>query len=74
LGKILLLVLAIWLLLTILKGYRRNVDSGQPAAKVDDMVQCEQCGVHVPADEGVQKNGKHYCSDICRNSHHPSGQ
>lgn len=60
-GKILLLALAVWLLLTVLKGYRRSLDATPPSAKADDMVRCERCGVHVPVSESVLKDGKRYC-------------
>lgn len=67
-GKILLLALGVWLLLTILKGYRRSLDAAPPADKTDDMVRCEHCGVYVPKGESILKNDKYYCCEAHANS------
>ncbi len=62
LGKILLLVLAIWLVLVLLKQYRRGVDSPRESAPPNqDMVRCPVCEVHLPKAESLEKNGRHYC-------------
>jgi uncharacterized protein len=63
LGKILLLALAIWLLLTILKNYRRNLDAPPPAARGGNMVRCERCAIYVPESESILKDGKRYCCE-----------
>ncbi len=62
LGKILLLGLALWLVLTLLKQYRRSVDAPrEDAPPSEDMVRCAVCGVHLPKAECIEKNGRHYC-------------
>lgn len=62
LGKILLLGLALWLILTLLKQYRRGIDAPKPAQpESQDMVQCTTCGVHLPKAESIEQNGKYYC-------------
>jgi len=71
LAKILLLAIAIWLLLKVLKGYRRSIGAEPPVAKTSDMVRCERCGVHVPVSESFLKDGKHYC---CEAHSAPAGQ
>jgi ribosomal protein S26 len=27
------------------------------------MIACDRCGLHVPEDEAIHRNGKHYCSE-----------
>jgi uncharacterized protein len=39
------------------------------AASSEPMVQCAQCGVHLPRGEAIGWNGLHYC----RRSHLPDG-
>ena len=61
--KILLLAIAVWLLLTILRNYRRSLDAEPPTTKNGNMVRCERCGIFVPENESLVINGKHYCCD-----------
>jgi len=63
LGKILLLALVVWLLLTILRNYRRSLDAAPPATKEGNMVRCEQCNIYVPESESILKDGKRYCCE-----------
>ena len=61
-GKILLLAIAVWLLLSVLKRYRNSLETPtkqSPAA--EDMVQCASCGLHLPKTDSIQKNGHYYC-------------
>lgn len=69
LGKILLLAIAVWLLLVLLKQYRRSLDnSPPPQEEAQNMVRCHACGVHLPKSESIQKNGEHYCCEDHSNS------
>lgn len=62
LGKILLLGLALWLILALLKQYRRSLDQPTPPQPdSQDMVRCAVCGVHLPKAESIEQNGEHYC-------------
>lgn len=64
-AKLILIAVAVWLLITIIKRYQAsiNASSQAPLAKAQDMVQCEHCGVHMPQAECVTKAGKFYCSE-----------
>ncbi|MCB5188361.1 hypothetical protein LG200_10155 [Methylobacillus caricis] len=71
-AKILLLAIAFWLLLTILKRYRSNMDkpSGKPAADAEDMVQCAYCHVHLPRSESISSgHNQQYCCEAHRKQH-----
>lgn len=61
--KLLLLAVAFWLLLTIVKRYRNSLDKPrQPPVLPEDMVQCATCGMHLPKNESVVVGQHTYCS------------
>lgn len=64
LGKLLLPALAIWMVLLLLKRYRRGAQPPHtpPRVKSQDMVSCKVCGVHLPESESILKQGVYYCS------------
>lgn len=69
--RIILLVLAVWLIYVLLRQYRRSMDApdrGAARDKPQDMVCCAACGVHLPKSESVEKDGAYYCSEEHRNS------
>ena len=64
-SKIVLLILGLLLVYWMLKGYRRRIDRDEPRnpeGKAEDMVQCAECGVHLPLAESVTAEGRRYCS------------
>ena len=63
LGKLLLLAIAVWLVLTLLRQYRRSMDapSAKPRQQAQDMVACAACGVHIPKSESIFRQGAYYC-------------
>ena len=69
LGKILLLGLACWLVLSMLKQYRRSLDRPTPPED-QDMVRCAVCAVHLPKVESIQQDGAYFCCT----EHSRSGQ
>ncbi|CAG0985150.1 hypothetical protein MTYP_01973 [Methylophilaceae bacterium] len=65
-AKIILIAIAIWLILTVLKRYRKNIDthpdtgnSRTPAS--ESMVQCSHCGLHLPESDGIRSGTQFYC-------------
>jgi uncharacterized protein len=65
--KLIIIALAIWLVITILKRYRKGLDEADNMASRDSasgeaMVQCAYCGVHLPKSESLQSNGQFFCS------------
>jgi len=70
--KILFLVLAVWIVISILKSYSRNVDSTvKKTAKPEDMVKCAQCDVHLPKSDSVVVQDKYFCSEAHSKLHNP---
>ncbi len=61
--KILLLGIAIWLVLSLLKQYRRSVDAPPKTASEETMVRCAACAVHLPKSESLEQDGQYYCCE-----------
>ncbi|GBG13561.1 uncharacterized protein NMK_1112 [Novimethylophilus kurashikiensis] len=61
--KVLLLLLAIWILIAILKRQSRPTGPSSPPVKHGNMVQCEVCSVHLPDTEAISAGGRHYCCE-----------
>lgn len=57
--KFLLLLLAVWIVLTILRQRRPPPTE----TKNGTMVRCAVCGVHLPESEAISSGGRHYCSE-----------
>jgi uncharacterized protein len=60
-AKLLLLVVGVWLVLTILKRYQKNMSDQQKPKVSEDMVKCAHCGVHLPKSESIFINQRYYC-------------
>lgn len=62
--RLLLLALAVWLIVLLLKAYRRSLRA--PPSSVlqeEDMVRCARCGVYLPRSASILKHGTHYCCE-----------
>jgi uncharacterized protein len=44
---------------------KQSQKKAKKEVQVDDMVECETCGVYVALDESILSNGHYYCSDEC---------
>jgi uncharacterized protein len=63
-GKLILLVLGVWLVVVLLRQYRRGIDATPKARPApEDMVRCAVCGVHLPKTESILKKGAYYCGE-----------
>jgi uncharacterized protein len=60
--KLVLLVVGIWLIYVIFRGYGKSLQKPQPEVAEEDMVRCAHCGVHQPKSESILSEGKFYCS------------
>jgi uncharacterized protein len=79
--KIILVAIAIWLVISVLKGYRKNLQASATekpadnnAIKSESMVQCAHCGVHLPTSDSFLVNGQYYCCEAhinATNAHSP---
>jgi uncharacterized protein len=81
--KIILLAIAIWLVISVLKSYRKNLEASSGAAPKpvdksesasESMVQCAHCGVHLPTSDSFLVDDKYYCCEAhirAANTHSP---
>jgi uncharacterized protein len=67
-SKVLILILVAFAAYLLWRGLRRTRDSGArpPAAEGERMVDCSQCGVHLPLSEAIEAQGRYFCSDAHR--------
>lgn len=70
--KFLLLLIAVFALLWMLRGSWRRARRPPPAAKraetdvPQQMLRCAQCGLHLPRDEALPGRGGVFCGDAHR--------
>lgn len=64
-SRLLFLAAIVAVIYWVLKSYRGHSAGGSDRG-AEDMVRCARCGVHFPKSEGVQADGKYYCSDAHR--------
>lgn len=63
--KFILIIVAIWLVYTIVIKNKR-VGSAKEAQPLENMVRCETCGVHLPEQESIRDDGRFFCSEAHR--------
>lgn len=49
------------LILALLQKLQPPTPRQRPRPHSDSMVRCELCGLHVPQDEALVRNGRYYC-------------
>ncbi len=64
-GKILLLGVIVWCVLTIVKRYQKSLSypPQDQQTETEDMVRCARCGVHIPKKESLSINQQYYCCE-----------
>lgn len=63
-GKLLILVVVGLVAYFLLRGFRRGGGAQRkPPTDGERMVDCSQCGVHLPVSEAVEAKGRYFCSD-----------
>lgn len=78
-SRLLFLTVVIVIVYWLLKSYRKQLPGEDKPKKTgccdgahgyaEDMVLCVHCGVHLPKGEGIQADGKFYCSEEHRRIH-----
>jgi uncharacterized protein len=56
------LLLKSWQRRNILNNQRRDEPKSGQIKKKQNIVSCQQCGLHVPEQEAIQHGGKFFCS------------
>jgi uncharacterized protein len=63
--KILLLIAIVFVILALLRAYKRSLTQPHASADpqpVENMVKCAHCGVNLPRSEAIYSAGELYCS------------
>jgi uncharacterized protein len=66
-SKLLILILVavtayvVWRAIRRANGARRA--DRPPAGRAERMIDCSQCGLHLPISEAVEAQGRYFCSD-----------
>ena len=68
-AKLVLLLLAGFVIFSILKRYRNNIDSAPPKEINEDMIRCDHCQIYLPRSESITSHDKFFCSDAHRREH-----
>lgn len=66
-SRLLLLFAIAGLVYLLLRSYRKSLPE-QDRTVVDDMVQCAQCGVHLPKGDSISAEGKYFCNPAHRDA------
>jgi uncharacterized protein len=65
-GRILLLIVALFILIWLVRGLlltRKRREPPPPGPAQAELVTCAHCGVHLPRAESRSAGGLHYCSE-----------
>jgi uncharacterized protein len=63
-GKLLILVVVALAAYLLWRGFRRDAEPPrETSVDGERMVDCSQCGVHLPVSEAVEAKGRYFCSD-----------
>lgn len=62
--RVAIIILIAYLAYRLVKGWLIKLEKPtmNKKEKIDTMVRCQYCEVHVPQNEAVEKNGHWYCS------------
>ncbi len=62
--RVIVLVAIVWLVYRMIKQWRAQTHSikKNPADKIETIVKCSQCGVHIPENEAVIHDSHTFCS------------
>ena len=62
-GKILLLIVVVWVVFLLIKRYQRSLKAAdRPPKPVEDMVKCAHCLVNLPRGEAIYTQGDFFCT------------
>ena len=66
-GRVLLLLIIVFLLWLLFRGFFRaqtkTKDVAAAPARAEDMVACANCGVNLPRSEAREEGGRFFCQD-----------
>lgn len=62
--RLLILLAIAWLAYRLFRGWQRTLQQpkAKPHKRVETVVRCHICQLHIPETEALEKNGRYYCS------------
>lgn len=71
--RLVLVVLAVWIVIVLIRNARRSkqVNDRRPSEKVENMVSCAHCGVHLPEKDAIRDGERFFCCKEHRNDFQP---
>ncbi len=69
--RLIIILLVGWLLFRLVRNWlNRSPEIEKPAdEKIDTMVRCAECGVHLPRQNAIEKDGQFFCCEEHKNNH-----
>ena len=66
--RVIILVAIIWLVYRLIKQWRAQTHSlkKNKQEKIETVVKCDQCGIHIPENEAIADNTGTFCSKAHR--------
>ena len=61
-AKLIILFIIIWFGVRIYLAIQAKKTIHTSSQRVQDMVSCETCGVHIPVDEAIKFGNEYFCS------------
>ena len=60
--KLIILFIIIWFGVRIYLALQEKNTNNTSVKKVQDMVSCETCGIHIPVNEAIKVGNQYFCS------------
>lgn len=69
--RLVIIFLVGWLIFRLVRNWlNRSPTIEKPTdEKIDTMVRCAECGVHLPRQNAIKKDGQFFCCEEHKNSH-----
>ncbi len=67
--RLVVILVIVWLVYSLTRRWLATLDQKKNAKKqagssrIETMVSCAHCGLHIPQQEAIQAQDKYYCSD-----------
>ena len=62
--RILVIGLAVWIIIVLIRNARdkKRASDQRPKDRVENMVECAHCGLHLPENEAIRDGEQFFCS------------
>lgn len=69
--RLVIIVFIGWLLFRLFRRWQNRIPTKPPGSgeKIDTMVKCAHCGVHIPRQNAIENNEKFFCCEEHKNNY-----